>query len=118
LNYSYLSFNKIYYLLINDPHNNDSLSSLELEYIYYNFEVTSVDMTVMDKIGNNSWYFDLEPVKKAIEENYMVFLLLPEKHTQIPLKGFKKPRFYYLKKTFWGWKIDWLKIMEDLIVAQ
>jgi hypothetical protein len=115
LNYSYISFNKIYYLLINDPHSKNPLSKLELDYIYYNFVVTSEDMTVVDKIGNNSWYFNLEPVKKAVEENYMAFLLLPEKYTQIPLKGFKKPRFYYLKKTLFGWKIDWLKSMEDLV---
>lgn len=72
----------------------------------------------MDKIGNNILYFSLEPDKKAKEENYMVLLLLSKKNTQISLKGFNKPRFCYLKKTLWGWKIDWLKTVENLNVAQ
>jgi hypothetical protein len=46
-----------------------------------------VDMTVMDKIGNNILYFILEAIKKEIKENYMVLLLLAKKKHTNPAKG-------------------------------
>jgi len=50
------------------------------------------------------------------EEDYLIMLVKSSCKDGIQIiRELQEPRRYYLKKTLFGWKIDWLKSMADLV---
>ncbi|OAA31603.1 hypothetical protein AT15_05895 [Kosmotoga arenicorallina S304] len=57
----------------------------------------------------------LSKIEEMIQDGYFPVLVKSIGDGYEIVSELKKPRVYFLKKTFWGWKIDWLKSMEDLV---
>lgn len=61
-----------------------------------------------------------EEILRAESEGYFCLPLAtklePDEKT---FDEYKKPiRYYYFKKTFWGYKLDWIKTMQDLLIKR
>lgn len=56
----------------------------------------------------------------AKEEGYFCIPLATDlKAGEKTFEEYTKPiRYYYFKKTFWGYKLDWIKTMQDLLIKR
>jgi len=57
----------------------------------------------------------LSEVEKAIQDGYYPVLVKSMGNGYEIVSELKTPRIYFLKKTLFGWKIDWLKSIGDLV---
>lgn len=59
-------------------------------------------------------------IKKVVEDSYYCILLVTrlDPGEKVFEEYELSPRYYYFKKTFWGYKLDWIITMQDLIIRR